>query len=42
MTSIQERHVELVLTVFNDGVVGSELVLRAFRADSEDERGLIL
>ena len=40
MTSIQD--VEMVLTVVDDGVVGPELVSRAFGADSKNERGSIL
>ena len=40
ITSIQD--VEIVLTIVNDGVVDSELVLRAFGADSKNEWESIL
>lgn len=42
MTSIQEYHVELLLTVVDEGIVGPELVLQAFGVNSKYKRGLIL
>ena len=42
MTSIQECLTQLIRTVFDDNVMGPELVLRAFGTDSENERQSML